>query len=193
MSSKIIKKDNSSLHEKIALRAKFLPEDARVLDCFCGDGKMFFGAYKGKSQLYHGLDIEKVHTKALCEIADNEKWVKSNDLSGFNVFDLDAYGCPWKLLFLICQKIPEGEYTFFVTDGIVLRAKLSGHPPGTICAFENIPKEFVIPHLFRWYVPIFMTMLRALSERCGLSIGKTYWLKNSELSVYYWAIKVNKQ
>ena len=97
------KTDNSMENEKALMREKYLPENASVLDLFCGSGEMYKRAYRGNVCDYHGTDISKVHNLEICEITNNEKYVRRNDLDKYNTFDLDAYGSPWKLFYLILK------------------------------------------------------------------------------------------
>ena len=69
-----------------------------VLDLYCGNGTMFKEAYDGKVKNYFGIDKEKIFDNNLCVLEDNRRWVAKNDISGYNFFDLDAYGCPWLLM-----------------------------------------------------------------------------------------------
>lgn len=188
-------KDNSDPALKIALRKKYLPLEASVLDCFCGNGTMYHNVYEGRTARYHGLDDKKVHTLELCTLMDNEAYVRRRDLSGFNVFDLDAYGSPWKLFLLICRVLKKRDepYVFFLTDGTILRAKLNSAPPRIISATESIPTSFSIPCINHWYVEMFMTMLAKAEEKYGLDIEEAVYLKNDRGSVYYWALRVRKR
>lgn len=188
-----VKTDNSMVGIKIALRKKFLPDNSSVLDCFCGNGSMYRGAYAGIVNYYHGLDSTKIHTDGICTLTDNERWIRENDISMFNVFDLDAYGCPWKLLFLICKKLTAGKFVFFITDGLVLRNKRSSNPSKFLSATEQLPRGFAIPCLNHWYVPVFMTMLSVLSDKYSVDILRAFWLKNTKDTVYYWAVEISKK
>ena len=86
-----IKTDNANLSHKVYLRKKATEElkELRVLDCFAGENKIW-GNFDCKK--YYG--IEKVKGKGKNLNADNERVIKSLDLSKFNVIDLDSYGIP---------------------------------------------------------------------------------------------------
>jgi len=112
--------------EKAELRIRNLPLNARVLDLFCGSGEMYQRAYEGRVDYYHGVDKAKVHNPTICTLIDNSFYVNQGDLAQYNVFDLDAYGSPWKLLYLILRKQLPDEVVIFVTDGLVTRQKVSG-------------------------------------------------------------------
>lgn len=187
------KKDNSSLDYKILLRTKYLPENARVLDLFCGNGEMYKKAYRGHVHYYRGIDKEKVHDTALCEINDNLRFIRDNDLKFFNVFDLDDYGSPWKQLYLIVRKLEAGEYTFFITDGLVLNMKLANRPCKFSLATEKFKKDMSIPGINRFYTEMFATMLQDLEKRYNCKVKMAKYLHNEGRTVYYWAIKIQKQ
>lgn len=186
------KKDNTKEYEKALMRSAYLPQDAYVLDLFCGKGSMYKLAYENNVKAYKGTDIEKVHNNELCEICDNLRYVKERDISEFNVFDLDAYGSPWKLFYLILRKIQPGEYVFFITDGLVQKQKMGGQVTKFLSGTERIPKGFNIPGLNRFYVDVFLTMLKDAKKRYGLVVNKAAYFHNDRRSVYYWALKIKK-
>jgi hypothetical protein len=184
--------DNSKTQEKIAMRIKYLPGNAKVLDLFCGLGEMYHGAYKDRAKEYYGIDIEKVHDSSLCEINNNVKYVMRNDIGKYNVFDLDDYGSPWKLFYLIVRKIPEGEYVFYITDGLVLHQKVDGAVTKFVSGTEQIPSGMNLPGINRFYVDIFKTMLRDLEKRYNCEIKKVAYFHNDRRTVYYWALEIKK-
>ena len=186
------KTDNSMEKEKALLRKKYLPADARVLDLFCGNGEMYNRAYKGNIKYYHGIDKEKVHDFSLCELQNNIIYIQHNDLSEFNTFDLDDYGSPWKQFYLILKKLPAGEYTFFITDGLVMHQKVDGQVTKFVSGTEDIRQDMNLPGINRFYVDIFGTMLKDVEKRYNCEVKLAKYFHNNQRSVYYWAIKVNK-
>lgn len=185
--------DNSMEWEKSAMRTKYLPEDARVLDCFCGNGEMYRRAYRDKVKYYRGIDKKKVHNNNICEINNNINYITRNDLSEFNTFDLDDYGSPWKQLYLIVKKILPGEYTFYITDGLVMHQKVDGAVTNFVSGTEQIPNGMNLPGLNRFYVDIFGTMLKDLESRYNCKITKALYFHNERRSVYYWTLKLTKR
>lgn len=192
MSAAIQKKDNSSPARKIYLRKKYLPKNAVILDCFCGSGIIYRGCYEGVKE-YHGLDKNKVHDSALCEIANNQVWIRKNDINKFNVFDLDDYGTPWVLLFAILKKTNQKEITVFVTDGLVLHTKLTGKIPRIISATERIPRNFIIPGIFHFYDDIIKTLFLRIESECGYTVSKAVSIPNEANTVRYWYLKLVKK
>jgi len=182
--------DNSMEKHKIALRTKYLPENARVLDLFCGKGKMYQSAYKGKVLEYRGIDKEKIHDPEICVLANNQLYVKQNDISRYNVFDLDDYGAPWKLFYLICRKQLPPEITVFITDGLVVRLAIDKRITKIISAIERIPPGTNIPGINRFYTDIFGTMLKDIEKRYGWKTDKAVYFYNNRASVCYWALKL---
>ena len=184
------KEDNSMAHQKALLRINNLPKQARVLDLFCGNGEMYNRAYKGRVEYYHGVDMEKIHDPKICTLTNNIVYITQNNLDDFNTFDLDDYGCPWKQIYLIFRKLRRPDATLFVTDGLVMHQKVDGKVTKFVSATENLPKNFNIPGLNRWYVDIFATMLLDIEKRFGWKTIKAEYFPNSRRSVYYWAIKL---
>jgi len=190
--SNIAKTDNSNEPGKAAMRSKYLPREARVLDCFCGNGGMYRSAYMGEVDEYFGLDKQKVHDNNICALVDNRKYIKENDISRFNVFDLDDYGTPWKLFYSILKKITAGDYTFYMTDGLVLHQKLDGKPSKFVSALEHVSPDTRLNGLNRYYLEIFGTMLKDVERRFNAKIYKTVYFHNDRRTVYYWTIKLKK-
>lgn len=187
------KEDNSMAHQKALLRINNLPNPARVLDLFCGAGEMYSRAYKDRADFYHGIDKEKIHNPAICTLINNTVYIAHNDISDFNVFDLDDYGTPWKQLYLILRKLNRADATFFVTDGLVMHQKVDGTVTKFVSATEQVPRKMNIPGLNRWYVYIFATMLLDLEKRYGWRTVKAEYFHNERRSVYYWCVKFEKR
>jgi hypothetical protein len=178
--------------EKALMRIRFLPEDARVLDLFCGNGEMYRRAYKDRASYYHGVDKNKIHDFELCELNNNIVYITRRDLSQYNVFDLDDYGTPWKQLYLIVKKLPAGEYTFFITDGLVVHQQVDGRVSKFVSGTEQIPEGMDISGLNRFYTDIFGTMLKDLERRYNCIVRMAKYFHNERRSVYYWTVKICK-
>lgn len=185
-------RDHSNVNLKAELRRQNLPDGARVLDLFCGLGEMYRLVYRASTMLYHGVDNRKIHDTDLCTLVNNNIYITRRDMNQFNVFDLDDYGSPWKQLFLIMERYRQPEATFFITDGLILHLNLvSGHTR-FLSATENIPRNFEIPGVGRWYIGIFSTMLLRLEQRYGYKVEKAQYFPNDRRTVYYWHIKIRK-
>lgn len=193
MKSKIWdKRDSSDKWYKINLRRKYLPKKARVLDLFCGNGEIYKNVYKDKVTKYIGVDNKKIHNANICVLTNNLHYVSKNNINDFNVFDLDDYGSPWKLLYLILKKYQGPEAIFFITDGLKLKMNINGDITKWVSATEKIPSKFNIPGLSRWYIDIFLTMLLDIQKRFYVKIENPIYLFNKQKTVCYWYLKVIK-
>ena len=186
------KKDNSMEPEKIRLRKTFLPKEAHVLDLFCGTGKMYKGAYKNRAKGYKGIDYKKIHDKKLCVLTNNIRYVQKRDISKYNVFDLDDYGCPWKLIYLILKRAKQEKITMFITDGLVLKQKMGGDVVKIVSATEQVPRNMNIPGQNRFYVDMFATMLKDLERRYKYKTTRAIYFHNFRRTVYYWALQMQR-
>jgi hypothetical protein len=186
------KTDNSMEYEKSAMRLKYLPEDAKVLDCFCGNGEMYHRAYKNHVTKYYGIDKEKIHTVGICELNNNINFINHNNINCYNVFDLDDYGSPWKQFYLIIKKILPGEYVFYITDGLVMHQKVDGNVTKFVSGTEQIKNGMNIPGINRFYLDIFATMLKDVQRRYNCIVRFAKYFHNERRSVYYWVVKICK-
>jgi hypothetical protein len=153
---------------------------------------MYHRAYEGQVKGYRGLDKEKVHDSDVCTLIDNITYITRHDLSEYNVIDLDDYGCPWKLMYLILRKQPPGEITMYVTDGLVMHQKVDGKVTKFVSAIEHIPQSMTLTGINRFYEDLFATMLLDLDKRYGWKTTKAVFFHNEKRSVYYWALKMVK-
>lgn len=106
-------KTNNAFPElKKRLRQIDRPPQAKVLDCYAGNQKMWDG-----EQLERYFPIDKESYEKISIKSDNLKILKSLDLSQFNVIDVDAYGVPFKQLEIIFKSDFSGVvyFTFIQT------------------------------------------------------------------------------
>jgi hypothetical protein len=110
-----VKTDNSFLVSKIMLRARHLPKDpVRVLDCFAGTGLIWNGVIEQTGRDISVLPIDKRKDISRFRLpGDNTRYLRTLDLSLFNVIDLDAYGVPYAQLATVFDRKWKG--TVFVT------------------------------------------------------------------------------
>lgn len=186
-------KDNSFESLKVKMRLDYLPKDPKVLDLYCGMGRMYKMVYRDRAKIYHGVDKSKVHDYSICTLADNTSFIKRHDISSYNVIDLDAYGCPWMNLYLVAQKHPGPNIVVFVTDGLVSHLRVNKWITKLISAFERLPRKMNIPGLDRFYLDMFGTMLLRIEKRCGWHITKAIYGKNGRGTVYYWVLLMQKK
>lgn len=98
---------------KIALRKKYTPKGAYVLDCFAGEGKIWDQVNKETNLDVKTLMIDEKDYGLVSLKGDNVKFLKTLDLSKFQVIDLDAYGFPYEQLSILFNRDYRGDV--FVT------------------------------------------------------------------------------
>jgi hypothetical protein len=119
---------------KVELRRNVLDvvKPARVFDAFCGEGNMWravwkdAAAYVGCDLIDWTLDVEFRRFQA-----DNRIVMRSIDLSPINVFDFDAYGSPWDLMWILLhrRKWSKDEVGAVVlTDGTSMKVRWGSLP-----------------------------------------------------------------
>lgn len=126
---KQVQTDNSELEKKVELRLKALPDKNQVLvlECYAGDGVIW---EKVKQQTEKEIKIlridQKPDKKGVYLKGDNLKFIKSIDLSVFDIIDLDAYGSPFNLLEVVFQQNYKGivHVTFIQTMQGALHKKM---------------------------------------------------------------------
>jgi hypothetical protein len=186
--------DNSALTTKVALRKKWTPEPANVLDLFCGGGEMYKRCYKGVAAAYHGVDNTKIHAADICTLQDNKQYVKTHDIDQYNVFDLDDYASPWSLMYTIIGKLHSQQTVhMFLTDGLPLHLQRNGNMTKWMLAAEKQNKRINIPGLYRWYADVFGTMLLDIRSRYGWDTRKAIQANNPAGTVYYWYLQLERR
>lgn len=121
MSLHLIKTDNTSIADKVALRKKATEHlsSLRVLDLYAGNN-VLWGSFE--KERYYGIDIEKGKGKNLH--ADSKRVIASLDLSDFNVIDCDSYGIPFDVIYKLFNNPTLKEGTVIIYTAITNR--LSG-------------------------------------------------------------------
>lgn len=108
------KTDNSHFEHKVKIRLDNLPssKEISVLDCFHGDGKIWSEIKRRANIQINVVGIDKKNNKNGAMVGDNIKVMRSIDLNKFDVIDLDAYGSPFKQLFVLFEKKYKGTVYF---------------------------------------------------------------------------------
>lgn len=140
---------------KVALRRLALAaigaDAARVFDAFAGSGTMHRAVWH-EAASYTGCDVRRfAGSQRLAYVADNLRVLRAVELGAFNVFDLDAYGSPWKQATIIAarRKLAPGERVAFVlTDGAPMRARL-GQIEASLSALASVSPQLTGMSL-RW-------------------------------------------
>ncbi len=109
--------DNTNLEAKVALRKHFLSKirTPKILECFAGEERSLY------KSCYHGMDVTALDTKQIKGVLkiDNRDFISSQDLTGYNFFDLDAYGSPYELLLnIFYKKQKDNPFVVIITDGL---------------------------------------------------------------------------
>lgn len=108
------KTNNSYLGNKIELRAKHLPDNPSVLDCYGGQGLIWRGVSQKTGKKIKRIGIDKFdYGVGFYLTGDNLSYLKTIDLYKFNVIDLDAYGVPYEQLKILFDRKYKG--TIFLT------------------------------------------------------------------------------
>jgi hypothetical protein len=122
------KSDNSNILAKLDLRRYFLQKyhaagDARVLDCFAGEGHIW-NQLRSEFTIenYWGVDVKSKPGRIKI---DSARLLENPKLTE-NVFDLESYGLPWKCFFTLLRN-QKRDCTIFLTSGAwkTLGGKLS--------------------------------------------------------------------
>lgn len=103
---------------------------AHVLDTFAGEGHLHQAVW-ANADSYVGIDLVWYRDDRLMFAGDNRRVLRCIDLSGFTIFDVDAYGEPWTVVTIIAgrRKMAPGETLgLCITDGSGMPARLSKHP-----------------------------------------------------------------
>lgn len=188
------KNDNSFLSGKVFIRKRYLEllKEPRILDLFCGEGHMYNQVYRPAGVEYFGVDNVKIHDKNLCILHDNYRFVREANISQYNYFDLDHYGCPWKLFYYICKRYQGKEMVCIITDGLLQKLKIDFRPIKMVSATQRIPDKMKIPGIYYWYKDMFATMLKDIEKRYGFKTSKAECLYNKRKSVSYWGLYLKK-
>lgn len=183
--------DNSWEVEKIKLRKKFLPKNARVLDLYCGNGHMYKSVYSNKVSIYTGVDKEKIFDNEKCFLCDNKEFIQKNDIKKYNTFDLDAYGTPWFLFEDIIKKSSKEKLYFFITDGLFNDLHHSwGAKTKIFLQTEGIEYGTKIFGVWIFYPDFVLNFLKQTLSKYGRKLTKAFSLKNSRNKVCYWFLEI---
>jgi hypothetical protein len=102
-------------------------EKASVFDAFAGEGHMHDAVWHA-AKAYVGCDMRFFPDDRVAFVADNRRVLRAVDLAAYNVFDLDAYGCPWEQVYIIASRrtmLPGERIGFVLTEGQGMRMKMS--------------------------------------------------------------------
>jgi hypothetical protein len=186
--------DNSDLPLKIIIRKKYLLsiDSPRVLDLFCGLGKLYNGVYRDVEK-YHGVDSETIHDLSCCTLQDNIQFIKTHRIDQYNVFDLDAYGSPiLQLMALSTRPLPD-RFCVFMTDGLASQRRNSINANRVIMASLGMKKKVRIVHPGRFYLRIMGALIQSFSKRANVRVESCHYARaRTGSKPYYWAMLFSK-
>lgn len=125
-----VKTNNAKNKSKVTIRqiAFDSVNEKNVLDVFCGSGEMFNSVWKN-AQIYQGIDNKiTTHNKNVL-IGDYLDCLRTIRVSDFSIFDIDAYGSPYKALNYIIDSLKScgikfEKIAFVITDGIEIDMRM---------------------------------------------------------------------
>ena len=181
--------DSTGETQKIKVRefvARQMGENPRILDAFCGTGHLHKIAWNS-TENYVGLDKKPFDDNRKTFVCNNEKWVKENDLTSFDIFDIDAYGEPFAVLWNICnQKLAKDKLGIVLTDGMARSTQSSTR------RVDVLKTMGLCPHLrsglqWRERRGFFFKMLLACAEKAGYKPLKylLFERKNKSHMIYF--------
>lgn len=120
---------------KVLLREQVLDaiSQANVLDLYCGPVGSMHSSVWHRASGYTGVDKEwRKFDKRRRYVGDTMRILPHLDLQEFNVFDVDAFGCPWGTMVLLLRRNwAVGERgAVVVTDGASLKTRMGGLSQG---------------------------------------------------------------
>jgi len=183
--------DITNTKYKIEIRKRFIKyiDKKRVLDLYCGFGKMYNNCYKGLE--YVGIDSDKIHNADLCYLEDNKEFVNKNNIENYNIIDLDSDDDPWGLFDIVLRKLKEKKVVIFITDNNYQKMKNSYSCSTSLKKTDNI--KFEIPLLFRFYKKIVGTHIaKKIRDKYIIKEAK-YLLSNNKKKTYISLYMESKQ
>ena len=187
--------DNTDRGEKVTIRHRLLSmiENPSVLECYAGEGKIYQACYHGLP--YLGIDSKPIRDGRPLITIDNRKYLRSADLTPFNVFDLDAYGSPWHQFLIILRRrclSPRERIAVALTDGLDFKMRMSGLPDG-MRPLLNIPPRMNIPCLNAHHEFIAKLIVKKATAQAGLFVELFLSAQNPRGDVYYFGLIISKK
>ncbi|HAK89904.1 MAG TPA: hypothetical protein DCP24_12760 [Nitrospiraceae bacterium] len=187
-------RDNTDGGAKIDMRKLILSNitTPSVLDCFAGEGKIWTQCYKDMP--YVGLDRKAISDGRTVLNIDNIKYLRSADLTRFNVFDLDAYGSPWHQFMIVLKrrKLKADErVAIFLTDGLSILTRLGNLPTG-MKKYVGIPAKMRVPCLSRHMDYIRALVVVNAVREAGAGIERALITRNSRGNMVYMGLLIKK-
>jgi hypothetical protein len=186
---------------KVAIRrsvAEAIGGPVHVFDAFAGAGGLYREVWREVVASYTGCDKRYFADGRRMFVADNRRVLRAIELQAFNVFDLDAYGCPWEQALIIAARrgIAAGERVgIVVTEGNGANYK-NGVVPHAVRLLVGL-KHAATPGaaLFRRRDDIQARIWGELARRMGASIERLWKAQGTtgQMVAYMGAILVGKR
>lgn len=175
-----MKRDNGARIGKERLRqrlARSLEADAKVLDCFAGEGAMYHAVWSR----FAGATIDKDRAKALRAAAERPRWsvYAGETVSAirggwmrhvpFDLVDVDAYGSPWDVVhaWILSNRERAELTTLVLTDGYTAQASIA--PPCKILFREDRKRRNRTP---AEVIEVATLRVSAWAETSGLEVRR---------------------
>lgn len=119
------KTNNAKINAKVAIRKNVFNsfEVRNVLDIFCGAGEMYTSIWC-QADNYLGIDKKKFSDPRVTIVGDAHNEIKHIDVNQYNIYDIDAYGDPYKILGYLSNKINSRKVAFIITDGLEIDMRM---------------------------------------------------------------------
>jgi hypothetical protein len=105
------KTDNDNLSKKLALRMLAVDatlargeREVRVLDCFAGDGTLWWLLKKEYGPRIKHVGIDEAWKRGAQYLGDNRRYLRFLPIGDYNLIDVDAYGVPYQQMKIIAGR-----------------------------------------------------------------------------------------
>lgn len=176
--------DNSFFASKVNLRLRHLPDKQhiRVLDAFGGDGRIWNKIKTLTDKKIDVLRIDRKDTsKGIYLRGENVKYLKSLDLTKYDVIDLDAYGTPYEQLEIVFNSLSANKTNYEIVCFVTFIQTMLGALPRKLLYRLGYTKQMVekIPTLFsmkgfeKLKRYLYLRMVRRI---CSMSSSRKHYL-----------------
>ena len=196
----IVQQYNTHLRAKISLRREAMdwlaPEPINLIETHGGEGYLYRAAYAGRVATATAIEKNpRCAGAGRVMIYDRcERALRHLDLSPYNLIDVDPYGDPWFVLYLIARRLrllPPRRRAILLTCG---EGKLLGMKTGIsgwvndrigLSGCGNIPGPALVANLDyirHWLIMDSLTIARLKAVRClwSAATGMAYALVCAE-------------
>lgn len=177
MSSQQTDNDPLGFHYKVRLRVMSLKDrtEVKVLDCYAGEGKVWAAV---QEKVDCKIIVTRIEMKkgmlGLYLCGDNRKFLKTLDLSQYDIIDLDAYGVPFQQLEIILRRGYRG-----IVHGTFIQTGFGKLPSGLLTSLgysarmvKKCPTIFTRNGFDKWCKWLKIKGLRAILY---LQIGRKFY------------------